>query len=203
MLSIYAGQTQIRDFLHSGLEPDLPESAALGDLDRLRRLLGEESAAAREHANSRSADGWPLLHLAAAFGGQAAANLLIEAGAEVDQVARTPLRNRALHAALALSRDAATVGMLLEAGADPEAPEAAGYRPLHLAAVSGRTDLIRVLLEAGADPEARCDRGRSAAEYAGERGHAEAASMLEAAVQEAAAVRAAGVRAAEVRAVKG
>jgi ankyrin repeat protein len=179
LLAVYTGQTQIRDFLHSGLELDLPEAAAVGDIERLSELLGLDPALARDRANSRSADGWPLLHLAAAFAGEPTVRTLLDAGADVHQVSQTPLRNQALHAALALSKDAATVRLLLDRGADPNAVEAAGYRPLHQAAVTGRDDLVRMLLDAGADRAARCDRGKTPADYARERGHEAMAALLE------------------------
>ena len=176
--AVYSGQTAVRDFLRSGLELDLPEAAAVGDTARLRELLGADAAAATARANSRSADGWPLLHLAAAFANEATVRTLLDAGADVLQYAQTPMRNQALHAALALSKDAGTVRLLIEHGADVNAAQAAGYRSLHQAAVAGREDLVQMLLDAGADPSQRCDRAKTPAEYATERGHAAVAAML-------------------------
>lgn len=176
--SIYSGQTVVRDFLRSGLEPDLAEAAALGDSTRLQQLLGEDTALARQRANSRSADGWPLLHLAAAFGNVGTVRLLLDAGADAGQVSATPLRNQALHAALALSKNLEIIRLLIERGADVNAVQTAGYRPLHDAAVAGRADLVKILLTAGADPAVRCDRGKTPAEYATERGHDAIAATL-------------------------
>ena len=178
LLAVYNGQTVVRDFLRSGLELDLPEAAAVGDVPRLAELLGDEPAVAAERANSRSADGWPLLHLAAAFADEATARTLLDAGADVGQVSATPMRNQALHAALALSKDANVVRLLIARGADVNGAQTAGYRPLHQAAVAGREDLVRLLLDAGADKAARCDRGKTAADYARERGHAELGELL-------------------------
>jgi ankyrin repeat protein len=45
--------------------------------------------------------------------------------------------------------------------------------------VAGREDLVRMLLDAGADRTARCDRGKTPAEYARERGHEAVAALLE------------------------
>jgi ankyrin repeat protein len=59
------------------------------------------------------------------------------------------------------------------------AAQTAGYRPLHQAAVTGREDLVRMLLDADADKTARCDRGKTPADYARERGHGAVAEMLE------------------------
>jgi uncharacterized protein len=178
LLSVYSGQTLIRDFLRSGLELDLPEVAAVGDVARLRELLGSDPGIAKERANSRSADGWPLLHLAAAFADESTVRALLDAGADVGQVSGTPLRNQALHAALAISKEAGIVRLLIERGADVNAVQTAGYRPLHQAAVTGREDLVRILLDAGADKTARCDRGKTPADYARERGFDAVAEML-------------------------
>jgi ankyrin repeat protein len=177
--AVYSGQTVVRDFLRSGLELDLPEAAATGDVARLRELLGMDPAAAKERANSHSADGWPLLHLAAAFADRETVETLLDAGADVRQVSQTPMRNEALHAVLALSKDGDVTRLLIERGADVNAMQTAGYRPLHQAAVAGREDLVRMLLSAGAEQTARCDRGKTPAEYARERGHTAVAELLE------------------------
>jgi ankyrin repeat protein len=177
--AVYSGQTLVREFLRSGLELDLPEAAATGDVARLRELLGGDAAVAKERANSRSADGWPLLHLASAFADRETVVTLLDAGADVRQVSETPMRNEALHAVLALSKDGDVTRLLIERGADVNAMQTAGYRPLHQAAVAGREDLVRMLLEAGAEKMVRCDRGKTPAEYARERGHAAVAELLE------------------------
>jgi uncharacterized protein len=177
--AVYSGHTVVRDFLRSGLELDLPEAAAVGDAARLRELLGTDRVSAKERANSRSADGWPLLHLAAAFADHETVVTLLDAGADVDQISQTPMRNQALHALLALSKNADVTRLLIERGADVNAVQTAGYRPLHQAAVTGREDLVRMLLEAGADKTARCDRGKTPAEYARERGHEAVAALLD------------------------
>ena len=87
------------------------------------------------HANS--ADGWAPLHLAAAFGGPPATALLLAHGAHVHRFSHNPMRNQALHACIALSRDPETVRILIEQGADVNMAQAGGYTPLHQAAAAG------------------------------------------------------------------
>jgi hypothetical protein len=159
---------------------DDPQIAESRDAQGVSALLWAvyTGKSAKERANSRSADGWPLLHLAAAFADCETVRMLLDAGADVGQISQTPMRNQALHALLALSKDADTTRLLMERGADVNAVQTAGYRPLHQAAVAGREDLVRMLLDAGADKAARCDRGKTPAEYARERGHDALAAML-------------------------
>ncbi len=173
--AVYSGQTVVRDFLLSGLETlDVHEAAAVGDLPRLESVLKQDPSLAR----AVSSDGWPPLHLAAAFGGAPAVMVLLEHGADVHQVATSAMQNQALHAAISLSRDAATVRLLLAHGAEVNAREAGGYTPLHQAASAGRLELVDILLAAGADAAMQCNRGKTAAAYAKEKNHAEIAERL-------------------------
>ncbi len=176
MWSIYIGQTVIRDFLLSGL-PDLDvfEAAAVGNTGRLSFLMEQDPAS----VSATSADGWTPLHLAAAFGSPDAVTLLLQKDADVHQRSSNALRNQPLHAVIALGRNPDTVRILLEHGADPNAVQAGGFTPLLQAAASGDAPLIALLLAAGADRQARCDRGKTAADYARERGHLDALALLD------------------------
>jgi len=100
LLAVYNGQTVIRDFLRSGLELDLPEAAAVGDVPRLQELLGDDAKLAAQRANGRSADGWPLLHLAAYAGHLGCVEVLIERGYDIHQRDRVD-NATALHCAAA------------------------------------------------------------------------------------------------------
>jgi ankyrin repeat protein len=101
----------------------------------------------------------PLL-LAARFGREDLARLLIAAGANVE--ALNEHDERPLHAAAAYGRPA-VVTVLLARGADVNARGPAGSTPLHAAAfgvgvtsdVDARTDVAKLLLAAGADVNAR------------------------------------------------
>jgi ankyrin repeat protein len=53
-----------------------------------------------------------------------------------------------------------------------------GYTPLLQAAAAGNKDIVHLLLEHGARLDCLCDRGKSAADYARERGHTELVELL-------------------------
>lgn len=175
MWSVYAGQPLVRDFLrlHAG-ELGISEAACLGDCECLRRLIAADAMVAREV----SGDGWPPLHLSAAFANPQAVELLLEHGAHIHQVSHNPLRNQALHACIALGNSVDIARLLIEAGADVNATAAGGYTPLHIAASSGNRDMVLLLLERGADRIARCDQDKTPADYARERGHDQVVALL-------------------------
>lgn len=180
MWSVYSGQPMVRDFLLArlsarGVALDIFEAAAVGDDARARKILDDDPAA----VNSFSGDGWTPLHLAAAFGTAATTQLLIERGARVDSVSNNAQRNQPLHAVLALSRNAETVTALLAAGANANAVQVGGFTPIFSAATANRKDLAEVLIEHGGDPRHRNDQGKSPADFARERDHAELAVWLD------------------------
>ena len=154
-------------------ELDVFEAAALGQTERLRELIDERP----DLAHAWSADGFTPLHLAAFFGHQAGARILLERGADVHAVAQNPLRVQPLHSAAAGSH-AGIVRALLEAGADPNARQASGFVPLHAAAQNGDLESAELLLEHGADPALESDEGKAAADFASDAGHAELAQRL-------------------------
>ncbi len=189
MWSIYSGQTTIRNLLlvqiaNQGAPLDLFEAAAVGDPAEILAALepapgdlfqlGESS-----RIQSYSPDGWTALHLAAAFGTPEAVALLLQNGAKVDSVSENPQRNQPLHAALALGRNPETIRLLLEAGADPNARQTAGFTALFSAAAAERRDLAELLLAHGANPRLTSDFGHTAANFARQRGHQELAEWLE------------------------
>jgi uncharacterized protein len=85
----------------------------------------------------------------------------------------------ALHYACFFAPGAEAVGVLLEAGADPDArAEKPAVRPLHSAAAVGNTEAIRLLLQAGADPNARQDGGLTPLHAAAALDDQESAALL-------------------------
>jgi len=178
--AVYCGQALVRDFLFArlaadGILLDIFEAAATGDEALLRSLLEKEP----ELAQAFSGDGWTALHLAAAFGTPAAVSTLLAAGARVDTVSRNPQQNQPLHAALALGKNMESVRLLLEHGAPVNAAQAGGFTPMFSAAIADRRDLLELLLAHGAEPHCKSDAGKTAADFARERGHADLATWLD------------------------
>ena len=142
-------------------EMDLFEAAAAGDLDRLTELLSDRSLPVA----APSGDGFTALHFAAFFGRAEAARLLVVHGADVDARGTGWMTGTPLHSA-ASGKHTEVVGVLLEAGADPDVRQSGGWTPLHSAAHNGDAASVRLLLDAGADPAVTNDEGTSALEMA-------------------------------------
>jgi ankyrin repeat protein len=157
LLALYHGHQDIADlFVEKGADPDFFEACALGDRKRARRAAD---------VNAFSPDGFPALGLAIFFRHPELARELIERGADVNAAAKNPQRVAPLHAAAAV-RDHATMKLLLERGADPNARQQSGVTPLHGAGSRGDIEMAKLLLAYGADPHAQTDEGKNAADIA-------------------------------------
>jgi uncharacterized protein len=152
---------------------DLFEAAALGRVDRIKQLLRDDPTLASAFAP----DGFPAVGLAAFFGHPDAVQTLLAAGADVHAAAKNSFKVQAIHAAVA-SKNLDIVGAVLEAGADPNAAQQQGFRPIHEAGSSGSRALAELLLKFGADPTLKGDNGKNAIDLAREKGHAEFADWL-------------------------
>jgi ankyrin repeat protein len=156
-----------------GAPIDLFEASVLGKVDRIQEILKNSPARVTEHAP----DGFTPVALAAFFGQPAAVTALIAAGADVNAAARNPLKVAALHAAVAGGK-IEVVQHVLEAGADPNAQQQAGFRAIHEAGVKANRALAELLLAHGADPSLPNDEGKSAIDLAREKGNADFADWL-------------------------
>ncbi len=175
LLSIYNGRKDVAEALiNLGAPLDLFEASALGRVERIEEILRAEPQRASEYAP----DGFTPVALAAFFGHADAARALIAAGADVRAPARNAFKVQALHAAVA-GRNLEIVKAVLEAGADPNAQQQAGFRPMHEAGTNANRALAELLLAHGADPLLPADSGKNAIDLAREKGHMDFASWME------------------------
>lgn len=111
---------------------------------------GADPAAPDDHGNT-------VMHYAAAAENPAMMMALLEAGVSADL--RNPIKGETpLFVAIMHDREP-QFQALLAAGADVDAVDAAGNRPLHQAAKVNDPRRVLVLLEAGADPQALNGQG--------------------------------------------
>lgn len=163
----------VRALVELGAPVDIFEASVLGKVDRIHEILKGSPARVSEHAP----DGFTPVALAAFFGQLLAVKALIAAGANVTTAAKNPLKVQALHAAVA-GRNLEIVKAVLDAGADSNAQQQAGFRPMHEAGTNANRQLAELLLAHGADPTLPNDDGKSAIDVAREKGHAEFADWL-------------------------
>jgi ankyrin repeat protein len=176
LTAAYHRATDVLSLLVSRAPPlSIFEAAAVGDCRRLEALLEPDPGAALCYSH----DGWTALHLTAFFSRTEAARLLLGRKADPSAVSRNPMANQPLHAAAAAGgADVGLVSALLDAGADPNARQRGGFRPLHSAAANGDAALVQLLLARGADRSAATDDGRTPLQVARERGHARVEALL-------------------------
>jgi hypothetical protein len=176
LTAVYMGHGEIRDFLiANGAVLELPEAAAVGNLGRVRELIEKNQA----QADALSADGFPVVALAAFLGHLEIVQYLAARGADINAVATNGSGYNALTGAVT-SGHIAVVRWLLEHEADANYRYSAGYSPLLTAAANGRLDIARLLLAHGADPHATTNDGKSPLSLAIERNHPEVAALFQA-----------------------
>lgn len=154
-------------------ELDIFDAASVGRTARVAELLDADPAL----LNAYSRDGFFPLGLAAFFGHPDTVRLLLARGADVNQVARNPMRVQPLHAAVG-GRSLEAVRLMVEAGAAVNAAQQEGWTPLHAAVHQKNADLTRYLLAHGADPKQTNDTGKSAIGLAAEEGSVEILKLL-------------------------
>ena len=173
--SLYRGKTKCVDALQQRGGLTLHEAAAAGDVQRIDELIGR----APWTIQSLSADGWTALHLAAFVGPRRGGTPL----------ARTRRRRAAMGARVrdqsrdsrGLRRPAAGQERTRETRGRHRRPRRHAETRLHAidgSRRSGYTDAIDVLLAAGADRSRRHPDGKTAADFAREKGHRELIERL-------------------------
>lgn len=149
------------------------EACALGRQEETDLLTQKDPAA----INSYSKDGFTALGLAAYFGYEEIAKLLISRGADVNIPANNGFNVFPIHSAVASGNHAITK-LLIQAGANINVTQQAGFTPLHAAAQLGDIELIILLLEHAAEVDIRMEGGKLPADLARERGFDEIAEIL-------------------------
>lgn len=175
LAAVYNGKREIVDALiPKRMSWSASVWAAAGEYEALENILAEDP----EAADVLAPDGFAPLHLAAFFGGPETMDVLVEAGADIHQAADNPMKVLPLNSAVAAGQ-IACVTILVDAGADVNAPQQQNITPLMSAAAGGHRDILHYLVVNGADRDARSDDGKTAADYARERGHDELADFLD------------------------
>jgi ankyrin repeat protein len=150
----------------------------MNDVERVKNMVDGESAL----VNSYSKDGWTPLHLAAFFGHDSLAELLLDKGALIDNPSRSKASygNSSLQAAVAMGR-METVKLLLERGANVNfVQEPSGLTALHIAASRKDLAVVRLLIQKGAKKDAVSADGKKPVDIARERQNEEVAEYLRA-----------------------
>lgn len=178
LLSVYYGKDEVRELLLARSVPlDVFEAAAAGVRDTVAEWIKEDAGLVRAFSH----DGFTPLHLAAFFGRIPVVELLLSAGAPVNEVSQNPSALCPLHSAVAHRQPQVALEIsraLIAAGADVNATQHGGWTPLHAAALHGNLPLVRVLLEAEAKAAAKNDTGQTPAGLAKTKNHKEVIALL-------------------------
>jgi ankyrin repeat protein len=172
--SVFRGRVKCAEALKRRGGLCLHDAALAGDLARVNALLDQGPWA----IDMLSPDGWTALHLASFVGNDAVIVRLLERGADARVMSRAFEQNMAMHAACAGRRVGKAAFAKLVAATGADALQKQGYTALMIAAGNGFGDAVDVLLAAGATTALKTPEGKTAADFAKERGHAELAEKL-------------------------
>lgn len=174
LLACYYKKPQVASLIANfSNQINLFEACALGRQEETDLLTQNNPAA----INSYSKDGFTALGLAAYFGYEEIAKLLISRGADVNIPANNGFNVFPIHSAVASGNHGITK-LLINAGANINVTQQAGFTPLHAAAQLGDIELIILLLEHAAEVDIRMEGGKLPADLARERGFDEIAEIL-------------------------
>ena len=169
LLALYQGQHDVaRKLADQATHLTVHEAAALGDAERVRKML----AADRSLVHAFSPDGFALLGFGTFFRHPEVDRVVLEFAPDVNAQARNAQKVGAIHAAASVQNHE-LVRVLLERGANPNARQQNDYTPLHTAAGRGDVEMAKLLIAHGADLNARTADGKSVGDIAREHGHAD------------------------------
>ena len=174
LVAAYNNQPKLADFLvEKVVTLNIFEAAATGKTNHLVRILARDP----QLVNAYSDDGYQPLGLACFFGHLETARYLINAGARINSPSQNEMKVTPLHSATAAGCSE-LVKLLLQLGANPNAPQEGGITPLHAAAQNGDVESIRALLFYGADANIKSDEGKTPLNCATESKKSEAVEWL-------------------------
>lgn len=174
LVASYNKQPRLADFLaEKAVALTIFEAAATGKTNQIILLLARDP----QLVNAYSEDGYQPLGLACFFGHPETAQYLISAGARINSPSQNKMKVTPLHSAVAAGCSK-LVKLLLQLGANPNAPQEGGFTPLHAAAQNGDVESIRALLFYGADANIKSDEGKTPLNYATEGRQFEAVEWL-------------------------
>lgn len=155
-----AGKREVaRILIEDGAEYDACSAAGLGDSVRLQALLSDDPGVAREEQPYAMTP----LHWAARAGSVECADLLLDAGADVN--ACTKVHRAPLHLAAEADKEGVT-RLLVGRGANVDIQDRKGRTPLHRATYEGCVAAAEALLELGANARILNRNGKNPLEVA-------------------------------------
>jgi len=170
----YHGQKEVvAALLNTGVELDVFEAAATGQIERLHALLADDAS----QANAYAPDGFTPLGLATFFGHPATVDVLLAAGADVNLASREGMKVTPL-ASAAAARHSAIAQKLIAHGADVNARSASDFTPLHSAAANGDLEMANLLLDHGAEINSKSSDGKTPLSFARQQNRAEMETFL-------------------------
>jgi ankyrin repeat protein len=172
---VFRGKTKCAGLLKLRGDLSLHEAALAGDAVRVRVL----AELAPWSVDTLSADGWSALHLAGFLGQDETIMALLECGASARILSRAFEQNYPIHAAAAGRRiGKEAYAKLVDATGDPDLLQKQGLTALMIAGGNGFDHAADVLLTAGANRTLKSPDGKTAADFARDRGHLELAEWL-------------------------
>ena len=155
-----AGKREVaRILIEDGAEYDACSAAGLGDTARLKALIADDPCI----ASAEQPYAMTPLHWAARAGSVECADLLLDAGADVN--ARTKVHRAPLHLAAEADNEPVT-RLLVRRGANVDVQDRKGRTPLHRASYDGCVAAAEALLELGANTRVLNRNGKNPLEVA-------------------------------------